>query len=115
MLDLIVCDPEHASLIDPSELAEGIKLRLPELDPAAWQVLDAVMRHLATATGPLNLGESFRGTDLEEALRQAETRVLRLQEELHTSSERKTELEASWNQLRLRIAKFRAARTPATP
>lgn len=115
MLDLIVCDPEHVAVIDQSELAEGIRLRLPELDAAAWQVLDAVMRHLSTAAGPLNLGESFRGTDLEEALRQAEIRVLRLQDELHTAAERKAELEASWNQLRTRIAKFRAAQTSATP
>jgi DNA primase len=115
MLDLIVCDPEHAALVDAAELAEGIRLRVPELDPAAWLVLEAVLQHLSGAAGPLSLGESFRGTDLEEALKQAEMRVLRLQDELHTPAERKTELEASWSQLRLRIAKFRAARTPAAP
>ncbi len=106
-LDLIVCDPEHAVIIDKNELAEGIRLGVPELDRAAWQVLDAVLQHLSATSKPASLGESFRGTEFIDAIIQAESRTFQVQEELRTPAERKAELEQSWTQLRARILKFR--------
>ncbi|MBX3665507.1 MAG: DNA primase [Burkholderiales bacterium] len=110
MLDLIVCDPQLAALIDRAELASGIELSVPELDREDWKILDLLLQALDQQAEGVKLGEIFRGTPLESAMQLAEARALKIMEQLPSVAEREAEFQDAWQQVLGRIRRFRAAR-----
>ncbi|MCW5576810.1 MAG: DNA primase [Burkholderiales bacterium] len=110
MLDLIVCDPQLAALIDRAELASGIELSVPELDREDWKILDPLLQALDQQAEGVKLGEIFRGTPLESAMQLAEARALKIMEQLPSVAEREAEFQDAWQQVLGRIRRFRAAR-----
>jgi len=113
MLDLVVCDPTLGLLIDRNELAGGVAAGVPELDPAEWKIMDAVLQGIASGQAGTSLGELFRGTPHEPALQQAEARALKVMGSLPKPEEREAEFRDAWERVLDRIRRYRQSRPQA--
>ena len=107
VLELLVMEPRFAALIKRSDLAEAAGV--PGVDQAELQVLDAVLDVVGSGENTINLGEVFRGSPHEAAVRQAEAGALRWQDGMLAQEEFEAEFRGAWQQAvdRIRRARIR--------
>ena len=105
VLELVVAEPRFAALIghDDLELGRGA----PGLDQADLQALEAVVDAVNVGDAKINLGEAFRDTPHENAVRNAEVGALRWQERSLEASELEAEFSGAWRQALDRIRRSR--------
>lgn len=105
VLELVVAEPRFAALIGHEDLELG--RGAPGLDQADLQALEAVVDAVNVGDAKLNLGEAFRGTPHENAVRNAEVGALRWQERSLETSELEAEFSGAWRQALDRIRRSR--------
>ena len=107
VLELVVAEPRFAALIGHEDLQLGSEA--PGLDQADLQALQAVVDAVNVGDAKLNLGEAFRDTPHEAAVRSAEAGALRWQERSLEPSELEAEFSGAWRQALDRIRRARIA------
>jgi DNA primase len=105
VLELVVAEPRFAALIGHEDLKLG--RGAPGLDQADLQALEAVVDAVDVGDAKLNLGEAFRDTPHENAVRNAEAGALRWQERSLAASELEAEFSGAWRQALDRIRRSR--------
>jgi len=105
VLELVVAEPRFAALIGHEDLELG--RGAPGLDQADLQALEAVVDAVNVGDAKLNLGEAFRDTPHENAVRNAEAGALRWQERSLAASELEAEFSGAWRQALDRIRRSR--------
>ena len=105
VLELVVAEPRFAALIGHEDLELG--RGAPGLDQADLQALEAVVDAVDVGDAKLNLGEAFRDTPHENAVRNAEAGALRWQERSLAASELEAEFSGAWRQALDRIRRSR--------
>ena len=105
VLELVVAEPRFAALIGHEDLKLG--RGAPGLDQADLQALEAVVDAVNAGDAKLNLGEAFRDTPHENAVRNAEAGALRWQERSLAASELEAEFSGAWRQALDRIRRSR--------
>lgn len=107
VLELVVAEPRFAEQIGREDL--HLAAGAAGLDQADLQALDAVLGALSAHPGPVNLGELFRDTPHEAAVRNAEVGALRWQERSLEAAELEAEFTGAWRQALDRIRRSRIA------
>ena len=107
VLELVVAEPRFAAMIGHEDLQLGSEA--PGLDQADLQALQAVVDAVNVGDAKLNLGEAFRDTPHEAAVRSAEAGALRWQERALEASELEAEFSGAWRQALDRIRRARIA------
>ncbi len=105
VLELVVVEPQLAARIKRSELAEAGEV--PGVDQAELQTLDAVLEVIGSGESAINLGEVFRGSPLENSVREAEAGALRWQDRALLPAELESEFTGAWQQALDRIRRAR--------
>ena len=105
VLELVVAEPRFAALIGHEDLQIGSDA--PGLDQADLQVLLAVVDAVNVGDARINLGEAFRDTPHEAAVRNAEAGALRWQERSLEPTELEAEFSGAWRQAQDRIRRAR--------
>jgi DNA primase len=105
VLELVVAEPRFAALIGHEDLQMGSDA--PGLDQADLQVLLAVVDTVNVGDARINLGEAFRDTPHEAAVRNAEAGALRWQERSLEPTELEAEFSGAWRQAQDRIRRAR--------
>ena len=105
VLELVVAEPRFAALIGHEDLQMGSDA--PGLDQADLQVLLAVVDTVNVGDARINLGEAFRDTPHEAAVRNAEAGALRWQERSLEPTELEAEFSGAWRQALDRIRRAR--------
>lgn len=105
VLELVVAEPRFAALIGHEDLQLGSGA--PGLDQADLQALLAVVDAVNVGDARINLGEAFRDTPHEAAVRNAEAGALRWQERSLEPSELEAEFSGAWRQALDRIRRAR--------
>jgi DNA primase len=105
VLELVVAEPGFAALIGHEDLELG--RGAPGLDQTDLQALEAVVDAINVGDAKLNLGEAFRGTPHEAAVRNAEVGALRWQERSLEPTELEAEFSGAWRQALDRIRRSR--------
>jgi DNA primase len=105
VLELVVAEPRFAARIGHEDLKLG--RGAPGLDQADLQALEAVVDAVDVGDAKLNLGEAFRDTPHENAVRNAEAGALRWQERSLAASELEAEFSGAWRQALDRIRRSR--------
>ena len=105
VLELVVAEPRFAALIGHEDLQMGSDT--PGLDQADLQVLLAVVDAVNVGDARINLGEAFRDTPHEAAVRNAEAGALRWQERSLEPTELEAEFSGAWRQAQDRIRRAR--------
>jgi DNA primase len=107
VLELVVAEPRFASLVGHEDLQLGSCV--PGLEQADLQALSAVVDAIHAGDERINLGEAFRGTPHEAAVRNAEAGALRWQERSLQPAELEAEFSGAWRQALDRIRRARIA------
>jgi DNA primase len=105
VLELLIVEPKFAALIRRSDLAEAVGVA--GVDQIDLQALDAVLEVTGSGEAMVNLGEAFRGSPHEPAIRQAEAGALRWQDRTLASGEFEAEFRGAWDQAMVLIRKAR--------
>ena len=105
VLELVVAEPRFAALIGQEDLELG--RGAPGLEQSDLQALAAVVDAISVGDAKLNLGEAFRGTPHEAAVRNAEVGALRWQERSLEAAELEAEFSGAWRQALDRIRRSR--------
>ncbi len=105
VLELLIMEPRFAALIRRSDLAEAVGVA--GVDQVDLQALDAVLEVTGSGEVLVNLGEVFRGSPHEAAVRQAEAGALRWQDRTLESGEFEAEFRGAWEQAMVLIRKAR--------
>lgn len=105
VLELLIVEPRFAALIKRSDLGEAVGVA--GVDQIDVQALDAVLEVVGNGEVMVNLGEVFRGSPHEPAVRQAEAGALRWQDRTLESGEFEAEFRGAWDQAMVLIRKAR--------
>jgi DNA primase len=105
VLELVVAEPRFAAMIGHEDLQLGSEA--PGLDQTDLQALVAVVDAVNVGDARINLGEAFRDTPYETAVRNAEAGALRWQERALEPSELESEFSGAWRQALDRIRRAR--------
>lgn len=105
VLELLIVEPRFAALIRRGDLAEAVGVA--GVDQADLQALDAVLEVMGSGETMVNLGEIFRGSPHEPAVRQAEAGALRWQDRTLEPGEIEAEFRGAWDQAMVLIRKAR--------
>lgn len=105
VLELLIVDPRFAALIKRGDLAEAVGVA--DVDQVDLQALDAVLEVVGSGEAMVNLGEVFRGSPHEAAVRQAEVGALRWQDRTLEPGEFEAEFRGAWEQAMALIRKAR--------
>jgi len=108
VLELVVAEPRFAALIGREDLSLGAGV--PGLDQADLQALEAVVDVVGSGDVRVNLGEAFRDSPHETAVRNAEAGALRWQDRALAPAELEAEFAGAWRQAldRMRRARITA-------
>jgi DNA primase len=105
VLELLIVEPRFAALIKRSDLIEAVGVA--GVDQADLQALDAVLEVIGSGEVMVNLGEVFRGSPHEPAVRQAEAGALRWQDRTLEPGEFEAEFRGAWEHAMVLIRKAR--------
>lgn len=105
VLELVVCEPQLAARVDRGELLLGADVE--GIEQAELRTLDAVLELIGTENTSIKLGEVFRGTAHETAVRAAEAGALRWQDRSLQPTELEAEFVGAWQQAVDRIRRAR--------
>ena len=105
VLELVVCEPRLAARVDRGELAHGVDVA--GIEQTELQTLVAVLELIGPGGAAINLGEAFRGTPHEAAVRAAEAGALRWQDRSLQPDELEAEFTGAWQQAMDRIRRAR--------
>ncbi len=105
VLELLIVEPRFAALIKRGDLVEAVGV--PGIDQTELQALDAVLEVVGSGEVIVNLGEVFRGSPHEAAVRQAEAGALHWQERTLAPEEFEVEFRGAWQQATDRIRRAR--------
>lgn len=105
VLELLIVEPRFAALIRRGDLAEAVGVA--GVDQVDLQALDAVLEVVGSGEAMVNLGEVFRGSPHENAVRQAEAGALRWQDRTLEPGEFEAEFRGAWEQAMVLIRKAR--------
>ncbi len=104
-LELLIVEPRFAALIKRGDLAEAVDV--PGVDQGDLLALDAALEVVGSGEVLVNLGEVFRGSPHEAAVRQAEAGALRWQDRTLEPGEFEAEFRGAWDQAMVLIRKAR--------
>ncbi len=107
VLELVVCEPRLGAHVDRSELEQGADV--VGIEQSELQTLAAVLDLIGPDGATINLGEAFRGTPHEAAVRAAEAGALRWQDRSLQPAELEAEFTGAWQQAMDRIRRARIA------
>ncbi len=107
VLELVVCEPHLGLRVDRGELAHGADVA--GIEQLELQALAAVLERIGPEGVAINLGEAFRGTPHESAVRAAEVGALRWQDRALQPAELEAEFIGAWQQAMDRIRRARIA------
>lgn len=105
VLELLIVEPRFAALIRRDDLTGAVGVA--GVDQADLQALDAVLEATGSGEAVINLGELFRGSPHEAAVRQAEAGALRWQDRTLEPGEFEAEFRGAWEQAMVLIRKAR--------
>ncbi len=105
VLELVVAEPRFAAQVGHEDLHLG--LGVPGLDQEDLQALGAVVDAISVGDERINLGEAFRDTPHEAAVRNAEAGAMRWQERALAPAEIEAEFSGAWRQALDRIRRAR--------
>lgn len=105
VLELLIVEPRFAALIRRDDLAQAVGVA--GVDQIDLQALDAVLEVTGSGEVMVNLGEVFRGSPHEAAVRQAEAGALRWQDRTLEPGEFEAEFRGAWEQAMVLIRKAR--------
>ena len=107
VLELVVCEPSLGARVDRGELVHGADVA--GIEQTELQTLAAVLELIGPGSTAINLGEAFRGTPHEAAVRAAEAGALRWQDRALQPAELEAEFTGAWQQAMDRIRRARIA------
>lgn len=105
VIELLIVEPRFAARIRRDDLAEAVGVA--GVDQTDLQALDAVLEVTGNGEVMVNLGEVFRGSPHESAVRQAEAGALRWQDRTLEPEEIEAEFRGAWDQAMVLIRKAR--------
>jgi len=105
VLELLIVEPRFAAIIKHGDLTEAVGVA--GVDQADLQALAAVLEVVGNGEVMVNLGEVFRGSPHESAVREAEAGALRWQDRTLEPGEFEAEFRGAWEQAMVLIRKAR--------